>query len=407
MRRIYIFILGATLLAGTMALAASEDSIESKISFPVAELGNCENKSACRAYCNTPDHMEACMDFAQKHGFAAKADIEKAKKFKTVLKAGGPGGCKTAEECKAYCQNPDRIQTCIAFAEQNGLMDKEELEKIKQTRDLLKSNIKRPGDCADEASCHAYCSDISHGEECMNFAVEAGLMPKEKVEVARKMMRSLSSGSGPGGCKTPDECRRICENPEHKDRCIAFAQDHGAISAKEAEFAKKTGGAGPGGCIGEQCREFCENPENHQACMEFARKHGFIESENNMPPPPLPNGREEFEMRPERQSKPHDEPERRGPGGCSSEEECMKRFEEERGRTNEQRPRPEFRQPSEFHPPTDSRPPEDSRPPSDFKPPSDFQPSSDLKSPSDFRPPTDFQAPPPGQNFPDQPPPSL
>lgn len=30
--------------------------------------------------------------------------------------AGGPGGCKTPEECQSFCQNPDNAQECMQFA---------------------------------------------------------------------------------------------------------------------------------------------------------------------------------------------------------------------------------------------------------------------------------------------------
>jgi len=37
------------------------------VTFPVAELGNCGSRAECEAYCDLPENMEACLNFAEAH----------------------------------------------------------------------------------------------------------------------------------------------------------------------------------------------------------------------------------------------------------------------------------------------------------------------------------------------------
>lgn len=52
------------------------------------------------------------------------------------------------------------------------------------------------------------------------------------------------------------------------------------MTEKEAAMAKKTGGKGPGGCVGrDACDSFCNNQENQQTCIDFGKENGMISEE--------------------------------------------------------------------------------------------------------------------------------
>jgi hypothetical protein len=52
------------------------------------------------------------------------------------------------------------------------------------------------------------------------------------------------------------------------------------MKPEEAEMFKKTGGKGPGDCKGkEQCEAFCNNPDNQEICFNFAKEHGLMPAE--------------------------------------------------------------------------------------------------------------------------------
>src|SRR5258708_16539305 len=83
----------------------------SKITFPIVELSSCNSKNECMAYCSVQANMQACMDFAQKHSLLPPKQIQRQKQFVSAIQQqGGPGGCKSFGDCKAYCDNTKHIK---------------------------------------------------------------------------------------------------------------------------------------------------------------------------------------------------------------------------------------------------------------------------------------------------------
>src|SRR3989344_4891064 len=90
-----------------LALVAFANAQESTVTFPVAELGGCESKGACKAYCDEPGHFKACFAFAKAHDLLPEEDRDRSEeeieKFAQIMQKGGPGGCTSHESCEAYC----------------------------------------------------------------------------------------------------------------------------------------------------------------------------------------------------------------------------------------------------------------------------------------------------------------
>ncbi len=298
------------------------------IVYPVAELGNCKDEAACRAYCDKPENMKICLSLAEKYNLLSKEELQQAKKFDAIGK--GPGGCKTQEACETYCNDMSRIDECVAFAEKNDLMPPKELEEAKKIQAAIKRGVKPPP-CGNKKACDAYCSESEHMEECITFGEAAGFIPPEELQDAKKMLEAVKKGAKPPPCKGKDECDTYCSEPEHTEACMEFAiaagfvsQEEakemeqvlsavkkgakmppckgkdacdkwcgeseanmaqctdfavaaGFMSEKDAEMAKKTGGKGPGGCKGkEECEAFCNNPANQETCFNFGKENGMI-----------------------------------------------------------------------------------------------------------------------------------
>ncbi len=269
----------------------SEEEIEAKgITFPVPELGNCSNKSACRDYCSKSENMEVCIKFAKDHGLMNKEEAAKAEKFRERVQAGkGPGGCNSPQSCESFCSNINNIETCLKFAEDNGFKDKK-IEEGKKISAYLKSGGKMPGGCTSEASCKSYCSDFNHAEECFAFAEKVGLDTEEEAggpageklepEKFKKFIELAKKGETPGGCKSKEQCESYCQSESNREECIAFGEKMGFIDKKKAELFRKTGGKGPGGCNSEaSCKAHCNDPANQEACFKFAEEHGLIGEE--------------------------------------------------------------------------------------------------------------------------------
>ena len=272
-------LLAVTAAAGLILGAGIALAQEPKISFPIAELGGCTSKDECKAYCDQPGNGPACLDFAEKNGLMSKAETAQARKF--VGKA-GPGGCM-GNQCREYCSDPKNLSECRAFAQKNGLMppggkrpEGPKIDPAKEAEIIKKvQESGGPGGCRSKDECMAYCDEGSHMNECMAFAKENGLMKPEEIEQAKKMIEQ----TGPGGCRGR-ECRTYCEDESHATECLEFGEKQGLISKDEAERARQVHEsfkeAGPGGCTDqESCRSYCSDPANGQTCQEFAQQRGF------------------------------------------------------------------------------------------------------------------------------------
>lgn len=251
----------------------------SEITFPIPELGNCQSREDCEAFCDLAENMEACLDFAKEHNLIPEEEIEMARKMLAMGDAGGPGGCKGKAECEAYCDNPDHMEECIIFAKEYGLIPPDELEEVEKILAAIQKGAKPPA-CHGKAACDAYCNMAEHFEECITFGEAAGLIPPDEIEDARRALEAVKKGVKPPACKGKAECDAYCAEPEHIEECLTFAEAAGFISPEEAAMARKTGGKGPGGCRGkEACDAFCEDPANMEECISFGLEYGFIPPE--------------------------------------------------------------------------------------------------------------------------------
>jgi hypothetical protein len=332
--KIFISFIAVIFLAAGLMVFAEEIFAQEidNIQYPVAELGNCENKDVCKLYCDKPENVKVCVNFAEKNNLMPKEEIDMAKKF---IAAGskGPGGCKTKDTCEEYCNNISNIDECIAFAEKNDLLAPKELEEAKKVQAAIAKGI-NPPPCGNKKSCDAYCENQEHMEECitfaeaagflqgkeledaqkmlsalkrgikappckgkdecdeycsnpdnmelcMNFAMEAGFMEEQEKTDAQKMLQALKKGIKPPKCKNKEDCDVYCSQDEHFEECTNFAEAAGFMTAEEAEMARKTGGKGPGGCKGkDECEAFCNNPDNQETCFNFAKENGLISEQD-------------------------------------------------------------------------------------------------------------------------------
>ncbi len=199
------------------------------IDYPVPELDNCQNKENCRQYCDILSNTESCLNFAEAHQLFTKSELREARKVVNILKEGAetPGNCQNKADCDTYCSQREHIRECFNFAKKAGLIPPEELEQAEKSVPLIEKG-ESPGGCVNKVECDAYCSADEHKEECMNFAVKAGLMNQEEAERYRK-----TGGKGPGGCKSKEECDAFCNDPANKQICFEFGKEHGLISQEE------------------------------------------------------------------------------------------------------------------------------------------------------------------------------
>ncbi len=262
-----------------MALVASAQ--ETNIIFPVEELGNCADEQSCRAYCDEPENISACVQFAKQNGLMDEEEAAEAEQFAAAMASGNtPGGCTNEESCHQYCENVEHIEECLAFAGDNGMMEPEEKEEALRVAAALKRGVKLPAGCNSKQSCEAVCSNPDNMEMCITFAQEAGLMSGQELEESQKMLAAIKKGVKPPACGGKDACDAYCQEESHFEECLNFAEAAGFMSAEDAAMARKTGGKGPGGCEREECKTYCENPDNQEVCTKFAIENGLMSAED-------------------------------------------------------------------------------------------------------------------------------
>ena len=252
-----------------------------EITYPIAELENCSDKATCFGYCENQENSGQCLEFSKDHQLLSEKEILLAEKILGVKD--GPGGCNSQASCKNYCDDVSHIDECLVFAEANGIMEEEELEEAKKVRTAIQSGAKLPGGCRNKNECDNYCQNPDNMDECLAFAEAAGFIPPDELEQARKFIPLMKSGQTPGKCKTKAECEAYCEADGNFNECLDFAEKNGLIPEEERkniEAFKKAGGKGPGGCVGRQCEAYCENPVNQEVCFSWAKENGILKEED-------------------------------------------------------------------------------------------------------------------------------
>lgn len=284
-----IFISLVIVFAGglaSLAIVQAQSQNGNDIVFPVEELGSCQNETECKTFCDKKENISACVDFAEKHNLMSKEEVKKAKAFAEI--GSGPGGCQSKDECEAYCEDQNNMDACLAFAEENNFMDENELKEAKQVAQALKEGASLPGGCQNKKKCEAYCDDSEHMDECLSFAEKAGFMGGGELEDAKKAVKAMKSGvKPPGNCKGKEQCDTYCSESSHMEECLNFAEKAGFMPKEEVDMARKImpmmmKGEMPGGCKSkEQCENYCENSEHSEECANFAVKAGFVNQDEN------------------------------------------------------------------------------------------------------------------------------
>lgn len=196
--------------------------------------GGCEDREACEAYCEAEEHQNECLAFAEKHGLIPEEELKQAKKFIPLMKQGQtPGGCKSKQACEAYCHSEDHMEECLEFGRKHGLISKEDEERANKFLPLMKTG-QTPGGCKSKEQCEAYCHTEEHFEECVEFGLKIGAMSEEEAAMAKK-----TKGRGPGNCKGREECEAFCNNPDNQETCFQFAKEHGMMKDEDMQRMKE------------------------------------------------------------------------------------------------------------------------------------------------------------------------
>lgn len=239
--------------------------------------GGCDSAASCDAYCRDVKNIRECVAFAKKAGMLTQAELREAEKIIGALDKGAklPGGCASKASCDVYCQKPQHIRECIDFAEAAGFVNAKEAAMVRKTGGF------GPGGCFGKGACEQYCVKQNNMQECLSFAIEYDLMSAGEKEEAVKILAALKRGVKMPNCGSMAACDEYCFSASSRMlECVEFAEAAGFMSEEEIKIARRMAElgltSGPGGCRSmETCMSYCTNPVHLLECLNFARKMGI------------------------------------------------------------------------------------------------------------------------------------
>ncbi len=175
------------------------------------------------------------------------------------------------------------------------------------------------GNCVSKEACREYCEDLEHMDACINFAEANGLMSEEEADRAESFREDMEEGGGPGGCESALACENYCTDISHLNECIAFAEEHGheggeIEDGRRIQAYLSEGGSMPGGCTGrDSCEDYCSSVDHMDECIAFAEKAGISMRDGHTGEDLTPEQMRDILTRMK---------EGRTPGGCKSKDEC-------------------------------------------------------------------------------------
>lgn len=198
------------------ATGSAESLKKYKITFPIAQLGNCADLAACKAYCDDEANKEACLTFAENKGIGKNRKKLNSITRSTLLRAREELGCSTDQECKTFCKLEENREKCSEFAKTYNLKGGHKLRigtdsgKLKGPRDATGSGEKfTPNSLRafERANANARFCRENPGKCTREGSASAELEKKKleiKLEIEKKKFELKREGK-----KKEDEIKKL------------------------------------------------------------------------------------------------------------------------------------------------------------------------------------------------------
>ena len=174
----------------------------------------------------------------------------------------GPGNCRGREEGDAFCKNSANEETCFNFAKEHDMIPEADLRRMEEGRQQMMQGFNQAPPEVME------CLVGALGSEAIEKLKAGTAMPSRNIgdkmgECFRNMAPPSGPGgggpaggpppgfsgggapgaefSGPGGCRTPEECMSYCQSSP--EACQGFMPGAGG----EGGFGPPTGPGAPRG----------------------------------------------------------------------------------------------------------------------------------------------------------------
>ncbi len=167
--------------------------IEQKLELWNKTPGGCKNANECKTYCALPAHQKKCIAFLETSGMIPHNQIKKIKENAAIIERKTPGGCANPDDCTKYCSDISHLNECLGFVEQNrDLMPnipKINFDKTKIFKTapmfLLKGG---PGNCRSLQECIAFCQKPKNQNICLEYASATGILAPSEIEKIKKSL---------------------------------------------------------------------------------------------------------------------------------------------------------------------------------------------------------------------------
>lgn len=292
-KTLFIFFLPFAVFPALLAgrLFPSIVSAQSRLVYPIPDLGYCRDAKECSLYCEIPENKAACWSYGKYKlgsdvlGVSTMSDEEKrmmenkAKQYNITFPIADLGNCAGPQECRDFCEQPANQTACMAFAKKKGF-DKE-IEKPDGMdagkRDELLGKAKTELGCTSMESCSRVCE--SDHSRCEAFAKKHGMYqepPSQGRYSSEEKQKLIQKAKSEMGCTSMKSCRSTCE--KDPQRCMDFAKKHGFDKGQEQREQYESGqyqqGAPPNVSPNYGTRRFGkENCDSEDSCKKYCQEH--------------------------------------------------------------------------------------------------------------------------------------
>lgn len=197
---------------------------QSEITFPIPELGNCNNVQTCKVYCDQEENKDACIDFAKSKGLHKSKVNEKQVELLSFAKT--ELGCETLNACKLFCAQQENYTHCQQFAQNHGLAQ----APTSPAKDELLAKAKQNLNCDSFESCRALCDQQENYTKC------AALMQDQVTSDDRAMFEKYKPQIKQFlGCDSLVTCMAFCMNPANMPKCQELGNQIGSSEQVPSE----------------------------------------------------------------------------------------------------------------------------------------------------------------------------
>lgn len=264
-------VLGVTTMGEEEKRQMQQKAKQYNVTFPIADLGNCAGPQECRDFCEQVANQQVCMDFAKKKGFQKETARDEL-----LQKAKTELGCTSMESCKVICDQDNT--RCGAFAKKHGVYQEPPQStgrySAEEKQELMKKAQTEMG-CTSMESCRSTCE--KDPQRCMDFAKKHGFDKNEPTKPTPDTAPNYGTQRfGKGNCDSEESCKKYCQ--EHASECPGFKGYTRAVEGSTSTETNEKSYVGPSGCRNEaECKNWCET--NPDKCPGFSEAKTKEETE--------------------------------------------------------------------------------------------------------------------------------